>query len=109
MDRLPFFLVTGCVEHEELEPADMPHELAHRGQAGGRVAQLAMHGRQGKKDRCELTGNAADVFAGCSEEEFDALARIADAAQQVFDAVHGVQRTPAVPSTQVRRAPPGCD
>jgi len=87
--------MTGRVEHEELELADAAHELPDRGQAAGRVAQLAMHGRQRRKDRRELARHAADVFAGCSEEEFDALARIADAAQQVFDAVHGAQRTRA--------------
>lgn len=88
----PPFVMTGRVQHQELELAD-----------------AAMHGRQRKKDRRELTRHAADVFAGCGEEEFDALARIADAARQVFDAVHGAQRTLAAASTQVRRAPPACD
>ena len=81
--------MTGRVEHEELELAHTAHQLAHRGQAGGRVAQFAMHGRQRRKDRCELTRDAANVFPGRSEEEFDALPRIADAVQQVFEAVHG--------------------
>ena len=101
--------MTGRVQHEELELADAAHELPDRGQAAGRVAQLAMHGRQGRKDRCELTRHATNVFARCSEEEFDALARIADAAQQVFDAVHDAQATRAARSTEVRRALPGCD
>jgi hypothetical protein len=101
--------MTGRVQHQQLELADTAHQLADRGQAAGRAAQLAMHGRQRRKDRRELTRYAANVFARCSEEEFDAVARIADAAQQVFDAVHGAQATRAPRSTQVRDAPRACD
>ena len=101
--------MTGRVQHEELEPAKVAHELAHRGQAGGRVAQLAVHGRQRRKDRRELTRYAANVFPGCSEEEFDARAGIADAAEQVFDAVHGTQATPGGGTAQVTDAPCACD
>lgn len=52
-----------------------------------------MHGWQRRKDRSELARHASRAGAGCIEEEFGALARIADATQQVFEAVHGAQGT----------------
>ncbi len=48
-----------------------------------------MHGRQRKKDRGDLARHAAHGGARRIEEEFGALAGIADAAQQIFEAVHG--------------------
>ena len=79
MASLPLVAVRD-VKHEQLEPAQPAHELLDGGQAAGRFAELAVHGRQRRKDRCELTRHAAAVLARCSEEEFDASARIADAA-----------------------------
>ena len=102
-------MMTGRVEHEELELAHTAHQLAHRGQAGGRVAQFAMHGRQRRKDRCELTRHAAHVRIGCREEEVAALVRVADATQQIFEAVHDAQATRRAASFRVTAALERCD
>jgi len=79
----------GQAEKHELQRADAPDQLTHRNHASGFCAQLAVHGRQGKKDRRDLARHTASAGAGRIEEEFAALARIADPAQQVFEAVHG--------------------
>lgn len=97
------------VEEQEFEHACQAHQLPDRGQAAGLRAQLAMHGRQRRKDRRELPGHAARVPAACPEEELIALARIADAAEQVFDAVHDAQATRRDRRFRVTAAPPGCD
>ena len=82
------------IEEQELESADAAHQLLDgRQAAAGCFAQLAVHGGKRKKDRGELLRHLARVLARCSEEEVDASARIADAAEQVFDAVHGAQAT----------------
>jgi len=56
-----------------------------------------------------LTGDVARVPAWRVEEEFLALAGIADAAQQVFEAVHGAQATRDGGDSLVTDAPPVCD
>jgi hypothetical protein len=94
----PFGTVRGF-EREELERAEATHELTHRGSAAvrraGLSAQLAMHGRQIRKDRGELPRHGRGLVARRGEEEFGALARVADAAKQFVDAVHGAQATRA--------------
>ena len=50
-----------------------------------------MHGRYRKEDRGDLARHATHAGARRNEEEFGALARIADATQQVFEAVHGAK------------------
>jgi len=40
-----------------------------------------------------LLRHTTGVLARCGEEEFDARARIPDAAEQLFDAVHDAQAT----------------
>ena len=85
--------MTSEVEEQQLQSADAAHQLLDGRQAAGRLAQLAVHGGKRKKDRRELLRHLARVLARCSEEEVDASARIADAAEQVFDAVHGAQAT----------------
>ena len=101
--------LAGEVEKQEFQHAHAAHQLLDRDQAAGLLAQLAMHGRQGRKDRGELTRHAVRVLDGCREEEFVALARIADAAEQIFDAVHGANATRHGRCSQVTGAPPGCD
>jgi hypothetical protein len=54
-----------------------------------------MHGGKRRKDRRELLRHVPRGFARCGEEEFAARARIADLDEQVIDAVHGLQATPA--------------
>ena len=93
MVRLP--QVTGDIQKQELEPADAAHELLDGRRGPGRLAQLAMHGRKRRKDRGELLRHVPGGFARCGEEEFDARARIADLDEQVIEAVHGAQATPA--------------
>ncbi|HEY3075286.1 MAG TPA: hypothetical protein VGJ74_08945 [Burkholderiales bacterium] len=112
MSRLPFRRTAasaGEVEKQQLQHADAAHQLLDRDQAAGLFAQLAMHGRQGRKDRGELTRHAVPVLDGRREEEFVALARIADAAQQIFDAVHGGNATRRGRGAQVTGALSGCD
>jgi hypothetical protein len=88
----PFGSVRG-LEREELERAEAPHELADRGSTRRASAQLAMHGRQIRQDRGELPRHRRGLVARRGEEEFGALARVADAAKQFVDAVHGAQAT----------------
>ena len=95
-------MATVCgLEREELERAKAPHELADRAGAAlrraRRLAQLAMHGRQIRKDRSELPPHSSGLVTRRGEEEFGALARVADATQQFFEAVHGAQATRAGP------------
>ena len=97
--------MVGRVQREELEPPYVPHELRDGGQATGLTAQLAMHGRQRRKDRGELPRHGLRILAGRAEEEFGELARIADAAEQVFDAVHGAQATRRRPAARRHRLP----
>ena len=101
--------LAGEVEKQEFQHADAAHQLLDRDQAAGLLAQLAMHGRQGRKDRGELTRHAVRVLDGCLEEEFVALASVADAAQQVFDAVHGANATRRGRCAQVTAALPPSD
>jgi hypothetical protein len=68
-----------------------------------------MHGRQRRKDRGELARHAARSGARRIEEEFGALARIADATQQVIEAVHGAQGTRRAAACRVTAALPACD
>ena len=85
-------MFAGQAQDHELQRADPPHQLRDRSQSdgpGGVRGQLVMHGRQGRKDRGDLARHAARPGAGRIEEELSTLARIADAAQQVFEAVHG--------------------
>jgi hypothetical protein len=88
MDQRPLALVRR-VQEQQLEQAQAAHELSDRGQTARVVAQLAMHGRQRKKDRGQLAADAPPLRGTRAEEEFGAVARVADASQQVFDAVHG--------------------
>jgi len=81
--------VRGDVQKQKLEPADAAHELFDRRHARGRLAQLAVHGRKGRKDRSELLRHVPRGLARCGEEEFDARTRIADSDEQVIEAVHG--------------------
>ena len=99
----------GEVEKQEFQHADAAHQLLARDQAAGLFAQLAMHGRQGRKDRGELTRHAVRVLDRCREEEFVALARIADAAEQIFDAVHGANATRRARRSRVTAALRGRD
>jgi hypothetical protein len=91
-------LLGGKVQQQELEAAQAAHQLLDGRRPAGRGAQLAVHGRQIRKDRRELLRHVARVLAACSEEEFEARARIADAAEQVIDAVHGAQATRRPPA-----------
>jgi hypothetical protein len=93
MVRLP--QVAGDIQKQELEPADAAHELLDGRRGPGRLAQLAVHGRKRRKDRGELPRHVPRGFARCGEEEFAASARIADLDEQVIEAVHGAQATPA--------------
>jgi hypothetical protein len=79
------------LQEQELEHADAAHELRHRQQAAGLLAQLAMHGRQGRKDRGELSRHPARLLAGRPEEELVTGVRIADQVEQCFEAVHGAK------------------
>jgi hypothetical protein len=84
----------GELEEQELEHADAAHQLCDRREAAGLPAQLAMHTRQGRKDRRELPRHMPGFHCGCSEEEFVTSIGIADAAKQCFDAVHGSKLRP---------------
>ena len=77
----------GRLEQEQLEQPDTADQLRHRRQAGARFAELLVHGRQGRKDRGELARHGGSLGRR-AEQEFGALARLPDAAQQVIQAVH---------------------
>lgn len=100
-------------EQQEFKRAYVAHQISDRRQPGrlraGVVAEFAMHGGQRRKDRSELARHAARAGAGGSEEEFGALARIADATQQIFEAVHGAQGMRRSAGNLVTGALPGCD
>jgi hypothetical protein len=83
----------GEIQREELEAAQAAHEILDGRRRGRALRELPVRGRKRRKDRRELTRHLARVLARCSEEEFDATTRFADAAEQFFDAVHGAQAT----------------
>ena len=85
--------MAGQLEEQELESTDAAHQLLDRRRPAGRTAQLMVHGGQRRKDRRELLRHAPRGRTRSGEEEFAARARIADAVEQVFDAVHGAQAT----------------
>jgi hypothetical protein len=99
----------GELEQQELEDADAAHQLGDRREAAGLPAQLAMHTRQGRKDRRELPRHIARFLSGCPEEEFVTPIGIADLTEQCFDAVHGGQATPADRRFRVTAPLPACD
>jgi len=70
----------GDVEREELEAAQAAHQLLDGRRRGARLGELPVRGRKRRKDRRELTSHLARVLTRCSEEEFDATTRFADAA-----------------------------
>jgi hypothetical protein len=72
--------VSGRLERHELEQAEAAHELRDRRQTAALFAELAVHGRQGRKDRGELPRHGRGLPWRRAEEEFDALPRLAHAA-----------------------------
>jgi len=99
----------GELEQQELQHAYLAHQLGDRREAAGLPAQLAMHARQGRKDRRELPRHIACLLSGRPEEEFVTSIGIADAAEQCFDAVHGGQATPRDPRFRVTATLEPCD
>jgi hypothetical protein len=78
MERFPAAMC-GCLEQQQLEQADAADQLRDRRQADALLAELLV------------------------EEEFGTRARLADVAQQLFQAVHGGNATRTEP-----RAPTAC-
>ena len=101
MERLPAAMC-GRLEQQQLEQADAADQLRDRRQADALFAELLVHRRQRKKDRGELARHGGGLGRR-TEEEFGTRARLADVAQQLFQAVHGGNAT-----RTARRAPTAC-